>query len=213
MNAGPGAAGAGLRVGLTGGIATGKSAVAEVFREAGAFVQDADQLGHELMEPGTPAHAEIVEAFGEQVLAPDGRIDRKRLGARIFADTGERAKLNAILHPRILEEAGRRAGRYLREHPGGIAVTQAALLLEAGAEQHFDRIVLTECDARTQRARLMARDGISETEAARRIAAQGAASEKRKLAHLVIDTSGTIEQTRKRAQQAFETLCREKERA
>ncbi|HEU5180846.1 MAG TPA: dephospho-CoA kinase [Candidatus Polarisedimenticolia bacterium] len=213
MNTGTGAQGAGLRVGLTGGIATGKSVVAEVFREAGAFVQDADSVGHELMEPGTPAHAEIVQAFGEEVVAPDGRIDRKRLGARIFADAGERSKLNTILHPRILAEAGRRAGRYLLEHPGGIAVTQAALLLEAGAAQYFDRIVLTECDARTQRARLVARDGIPETEADRRIAAQGAASEKKTFAHLVIDTSGTIEQTRKRAQQAFETLRRDKERA
>lgn len=215
MTTAPGApvGGAGLRVGVTGGIATGKSVVAEVFREAGAFVQDADSLGHELMEPGTPAHAEIVATFGEQVLAPDGRVDRKRLGARIFADPAERSRLNAILHPRILAEASRRAGRYLREHPGGIAVTQAALLFEAGAAPHFDRIVLTECDARTQMERLVARDGLTEAEAAGRVAAQGAAPEKKKLAHFVIDTSGTIEETRRRARQAFEALRRDKEKA
>ena len=215
MTGDPGApaGGAGLRVGLTGGIATGKSVVAEVFREAGAFVQDADSVGHELMQPGTPAHAEIVAAFGEGVLAPDGRIDRKRLGARIFANPAQRSQLNAILHPRILAEAARRAGRYLHEHPGGIAVTQAALLFEAGAAPHFDRIVLTECDARTQKARLMARDGLAEAEAARRIAAQGVAAERKQLAHFVIDTSGTIEETRRRARQAFDALRRDKEKA
>jgi dephospho-CoA kinase len=187
--------------------------VAEVFREAGAFVQDTDALGHELMEPGTPAHAEIVDTFGKEVLGGDGRIDRARLGARIFASRAERVKLNSILHPRILAEASRRSLQFLREHPGGIAVTQAALLFEAGAAQHFDRIVLTECDARTQITRLMARDALGEAEARQRIGAQDDTLEKRRLAHLVIDTSGTIEQTRRRALQAFETLRREKEQA
>lgn len=213
MKKAPGEDAEGLRVGLTGGIATGKSVVAEVFAEAGAFVQNADALGHELMEPGTPAHAEIVRAFGAEVLAADGRIDRKRLGARIFASQAERLKLNSILHPLILEEAARRMLRYLREHPGGIVVTQAALLFEAGAAEHFDRIVLTDCDERTQLARLMTRDALGKEEARARIAAQGPAQEKKRLAHLVIDTSGPIEETRRRALQAFEALRREKEKS
>ena len=198
-----------FRVGLTGGIATGKSVVADVFREAGAFVLDADALGHELMLPGTQAHEEIRREFGDDVLDAGGRIDRKKLGERVFGDERSRLRLNAILHPRILEEADRRVSAFARNSPGGIAVLQAALMVESGAFGRFDRIVLTECDAAAQRSRLMARDGIGGAEAERRIGAQVDAAARRRIAHIVVDTSGTLEQTRERAKQAFESLRRE----
>ena len=198
-----------LRVGLTGGIATGKSVVAEVFRERGAFVVDADHLGHELMEPGTPAHAEIRALFGDEILLGDAHIDRKKLGARIFSDDQARAQLNRILHPRIMDEAERRFARHEKTHPGGIAVLQAALLAEAGAGSKFDRIVLTECDPRVRLARLMDRDRIGEAEALRRIAAQTDAASRRSIAQVIVDTSGSLPETQARARQAFDILKRQ----
>jgi dephospho-CoA kinase len=198
-----------FRVGLTGGIATGKSVVAEVFREAGAFVLDADALGHELMQPGTPAFQEIRREFGDEILDSAGRIDRKKLGERVFGDERSRLRLNAILHPRILEEAERRVSALARNSSGGIVVLQAALMVESGAFGRFDRIVLTECDTAAQQSRLMARDGIGEADAQRRIGAQADSAARRRIAHIVVDTSGTLEQTRERAKQAFESLRRE----
>jgi dephospho-CoA kinase len=198
-----------LRVGLTGGIATGKSVVAAVFREEGAFVLDADTLGHELTEPGSEAHREILLAFGEAVLSPDGRIDRGKLGARIFSDDDARRRLNAILHPRILAESEERVREFARGSPGGIAVVQAALLVDAGAMGRFDRIVTTHCDPEIQARRLRERDRISAEEAERRIASQAAAPERLRSAHHVIDTSGTLEGTRARAREVFGALKRE----
>jgi len=198
-----------FRVGLTGGIATGKSVVAAVFREAGALVLDTDLLGHELMEPGTPAYQEILEKFGEGILGEERKIDRKKLGERVFGDERARLQLNAMLHPRILAEAEVRVARFARQNPGGIAVTQAALMAEAGAFGRFDRIVLTECDTATQLLRLRARDGLGEKEALQRIGAQADAAARRRIAHLVVDTSGSLEETRARARQAFESLRRE----
>jgi len=211
MNIAPGGAPAPevLRVGLTGGIATGKSVVAEVFREMGAFVLDADTLGHELMEPGTAAHGEIRAAFGDEVLSADGRIDRKKLGARIFADPAGRRRLNAILHPLILSEMEGRILELARRSPGGIAVVQAALVVEAGVRARFDRIVVTHCDPGTQARRLMERDGISGEEARRRISAQADPREKLAAADHVIDTSGSLGETRARAAEVLTSLKRE----
>jgi len=198
-----------LRVGLTGGIATGKSVVAETFQEMGAFVLDADALGHNLMEPGAPAHGEILEAFGQEVLSAGGGIDRKRLGARIFADPAARRRLNAILHPRILAEVEGRILDFARRSPGGIAVVQAALVVEAGVRSRFDRIVVTHCDPETQARRLVERDGISREQARRRISAQAEPRERLAAADHVIDTSGSLDETRARAREVFIALRRE----
>jgi dephospho-CoA kinase len=198
-----------LRIGLTGGIATGKSTVAEVFQEGGAFVLDADTLGHALMEPGTEAHREIRAAFGDQVLAGDGRIDRKKLGARVFSDESARNRLNAILHPRILAEVERRVREFARLSPGGIAVIQAALVVEAGVRARFDRIVVTHCTPEIQMRRLKDRDGISGEEANRRILSQAPPRERLDAADCVIDTSGSLAETRRRAREVFDALKRE----
>ena len=198
-----------LRVGLTGGIATGKSVVAAAFSEQGAFVLDADTLGHELTEPGTPAHGEILEVFGDGVLSAGGRIDRKKLGDRIFADPEARQRLNAILHPRILAEVEGRILDFARRSPGGIAVVQAALVVEAGARSRFDRIVVTHCDPETQARRLVERDGISREQARRRISAQAEPRERLAAADHVIDTSGSLDETRARAREVFIALRRE----
>ena len=201
-----------FRVGLTGGIATGKSLVAALFQEEGAFVLDADTLGHALMEPGTPAHGEIRAAFGDGVLSSGGRIDRKKLGALVFSDPASRERLNAILHPRILSEVEEQLWEFAHRSPGGIAVVQAALVVEAGARSRFDRIVVTHCDPEIQARRLRDRDGIPPEEARRRIEAQAPPRARLDAADHVIDTSGSLDQTRARAKEVFNTLRREWER-
>ena len=195
-----------FRVGLTGGIATGKSQVAEVFQEEGALVLDADTLGHELMDPGGPAFAAIRKSFGDEILGADGRIDRRKLGGRVFKDQSARREINAILHPLIMEVAEKRIMEFGRRFPGGIAVLQAALVAESGAAGRFHRIVMTDCDAETQIFRLKEREGIPTEEALRRIRSQADPAERRKIAHLIIDTSGSVEETRAKAKQAFGRL-------
>lgn len=200
-----------LRVALTGGIATGKSEVAGVFKEMGATVLDADSLGHDLMEPGSPAHDEIRSAFGDEVLATDGRIDRRKLAPRVFGDGSARHRLNAILHPRILSKIEERLQEFAGRPPGGIIVVEAALLVEAGADRIFDRIVVTHCDAGTQSGRLERRDGLGRSEAERRIASQTAARSRLEAADYIIDTSGTPEETRRAARETFAALLRDLE--
>jgi dephospho-CoA kinase len=146
------------------------------------------------MAPGGAAHADVVAAFGPAVLAPDGSIDRKALGTRVFADAGLRARLNAIVHPRVREEEERRTAGHAGRG-GAVAVTDAALLVEIGVHLRFERLVVAHCPAETQMARLRARDGLDEASARARLAAQMAPDLKRKFGHYVIDTSGSIEQT------------------
>jgi len=178
-----------LRVGLTGGIACGKSHVLARLAEAGCHTIDLDRLAHELMAPGQPAHAEIVTSFGNGVLRPDGAIDRKRLGATVFADEAARQRLNAIVHPRVRAEEARRVGALARD-PGTVVVTDAALLIEAGAHLRFDRLLVVHCAPEEQVRRLMQRDGIARAAAEVRIGAQMEVRCKRQFAHLEVDTSG-----------------------
>lgn len=198
-----------FQIGLTGGIATGKSTAAEVFRAEGAFVLDADQIGHQMMEPGTEAFEEIVAAFSPAVVGADGRIDRRALGTRVFSVPAERLRLNAILHPRIVAETDRRLIERARQAPGGMAVVQAALMVEAATHRRFDRLVVTHCPPEVQVARLREREGMSEAEAWRRIRAQAPPEAKLAVADYVIDTSGTLLQSRDRVREVFQALRRE----
>src|SRR5208282_1482805 len=154
------------RLGITGGIASGKSVVAGTLRELGFPVIDADRLGHTLMEPGTRAFDEIVAKFGAGVLGADGRIDRGKLGALVFADSGKLARLNAILHPRVEEEIARQFGEWEREGLKHAAFVEAALLVEAGYQKNLDGLVVAWCKPEQQLERLMGR-GLSEVEARR----------------------------------------------
>ena len=198
-----------FQVGLTGGIATGKSTAAEVFRAEGASVLDADRLGHELMEPGTPAFEEIVAAFSPAVVGSDGRIDRRVLGARVFTAPEERLRLNAILHPRILAEADRRVRELARHSPGGMVVIQVALMVEAGTTGRFDRIVVTHCRPEIQVERLLRREGLTEAEAWLRIRAQAPPESRLAVADFVIDTSGTLAESQQRVREVYRALQRE----
>lgn len=179
-----------LLVGLTGGIATGKSTVAAMFRNLGCPVIDADVLAREVVEPGEPALADIVREFGTGVLAPDGRLDRKALAAVVFADAGRRRRLEAITHPRIRERLASRLAALAGAGFGGVVIFDAAVIVESGAYRQMDRLVVVIADEATQLARLRARDGLDEEEARRRIASQMPLAEKAKLADHVIDNSG-----------------------
>jgi len=200
-----------LRVGLTGGIGCGKSTVAAMLRELGCHVLDADQMAHRLIEPGQPAYDDVVREFGREILDPAGRVDRAKLGAIVFADPARRASLEAITHPRIFEERARELRRLEESDPHGIAIIEAALLVEAGYYKQLDRLIVAWCRPDQQLARLtdpafgraMTRD-----QADRRIAAQLDLAEKRKLADDEIDCSGTIEETRRQVVALVEKLKR-----
>ena len=179
-------------IGLTGGIASGKSTVGRMLEDLGAEVVDADQLAREVVAPGTPGLAEVVAAFGEEILNPEGGLDRGRLAARVFADPGERSRLEKILHPRIAELARER----LAAVRGQLAVYQAPLIFETGREGEFQGVLLVDCDPELQVARLTVRDRLGEAEARSRLAAQLPAAERRRRATWIVDNSGSLEDTR-----------------
>ena len=182
-----------LRVGLTGGIASGKTTVAEMFRARGCPVIDADRLAHGLMAPGQPAYDEIVREFGREVLAGDGSVDRSRLAAIVFADRAKLARLNEIVHPRAIAACEAEFARLGRNQPDAVAVVEAALLVEAGYSRQLDKLVVTWCRPEQQLERLLAKGQLSRQQAEQRLAAQMPSEEKRRHADFVIDTSGTRE--------------------
>ncbi len=194
-----------LRVGLTGGIASGKSRVLEHFAEAGFVTLDLDRVAHDVMAPGGSAHAAVLEAFGPEVRAQDGSIDRKKLGPIVFADVDARERLNAVVHPRVREEEMLRlaavAGR-----AGAVSVSDAALLVESGGHLRYDRLVVAWCSPEEQLRRLRGRDALSEAAARLRVAAQMSNDEKRRFAHFAIDTGGTLEQTASQARALTQQL-------
>ncbi len=195
-----------LRVGLTGGIASGKSTVARVFQTLGATVLDADEIAHRMIEKNGPAHRPVVEAFGNAILREEGGIDRSRLGRIIFSDPAARARLESILHPLIRREESTLVATLTAIGQGRIAVTNAALLIETGAYRDYQRVVVTRCDPEVQIDRVMRRDGLSRDEARARIDSQMPTEEKVRLAHYTIDTSVGFEATESRSREVFRHL-------
>ncbi len=193
-------------VGLTGGIASGKSTVAEFLREAGARIVDADRIARAVVTPGKPAHSEIVAAFGRAILSPDGQIDRKRLGAIIFSDPVQQAALNAIVHPRVIEGIGAVVDRIAAESPEAVVVLDVPLLYEAGMDRDLSDVIVVYVPEALQVQRLMARDGLSAAEAMVRIRSQLPLAEKRRRATIVIDNSGSKTDARQLASALFDRL-------
>lgn len=198
-----------LLVGLTGSIATGKSTVSRMFAHLGAHIIDADLLAREVVMPGQAAHARIVEEFGPQVVQEDGSLDRKALGAVVFADAAKRKRLEEITHPAI----GARQQRILsvldEEAFEGVVIWDAALLFEGGGVAKMDRVVVVYADPETERRRLMERDGLSDADARARIGSQMPITEKAKRAHHVIDNSGTREETERQVRAVYGALLAE----
>lgn len=195
-----------VTVGLTGGIASGKSTVVAVLRRLGCPIIDADQLARQVVQPGQPALAEIAEAFGAAVLNPDGTLNRKALGAVVFADPAARKRLEAMTHPRIAQLRGAILA-ILREQGARVVVNDIPLLYETHSEGLYDQVWVVWVDRDTQVGRLMARDGIGREEAERRLAAQMPLDAKRALADVVIDNSGSREDTERQVQSAWDSLC------
>ena len=187
------------RLGITGGIASGKSAVAGMLRELGFRVLDADRLGHEVIEPGRPAYEEVVRAFGPDVVDASGKINRGKLGSVVFADGAKLERLNAIVHPRVEEEMLKQFAEWERGGEKDAAFVEAALLVEAGYQKKLDGLVVAWCTPEQQLERLKGR-GMNVDEARKRIGAQMPVEEKLKFATEKIDCSGTMEETREQVE-------------
>lgn len=195
-----------LRVGLTGSIAVGKSFVAATLAGLGCRMLDADLLARAVVEPGQEGLNAVIEAFGAEIVAPDGRLDRARLGAIIFADEKRRQLLNSVLHPLIIAAQDEQLHRWEREDRRGIAVVDAALMIESGSFRRFEKLIVVHCDPEVQVERLMKRNGMTRPEAVRRIAAQMPQEEKMRYADYLIDTSGSFDDSRRRTEEVYNSL-------
>lgn len=195
-----------LKVGLTGGIATGKSYVLGVLRELGCEVSDADMLAHQAIEPGKPAYQDIVSEFGPGVLNEAGTINRAALGGLVFADAAKRERLNAIVHPRVYEAQAEWLAAVAARNPHAIAVLDAALIIETGSYKRFDKVVVVWCEPHLQLERLMARNNLPREQAEARIAAQMPSAEKLKFADFAINTSLGFEDTRQQVEKLYAQL-------
>ena len=195
-----------LKVGLTGSIAVGKSFVCEVFRELGAFVLDADLTAREVVAPETKGWRLIIEHFGSNILLPNNELDRAKLGAIVFADEPKRQLLNSIVHPLVVETQNDWLRERETENPDGVAIIDAALMIESGGYNRFDKIIVVWCDSAIQLQRLMTRNNLSATEALKRIRAQMPQKEKKRYADFTIDTSGGFDTAREQAMRIYEQL-------
>ncbi|HXH50371.1 MAG TPA: dephospho-CoA kinase [Terriglobia bacterium] len=192
--------------GLTGGIASGKTTVAGMLRELGAYIIDADKIGHEMLLPSSPAYPELVAAFGRGILDSAGRIDRGKLGSLVFRDPAKLQQLNRIVHPRIIERVSRLAADHHRRNPGAVVIVDAALIYETGIPGRFMKTIVAWCRPEQQVERLITKTGLSREEADQRIASQMPAEEKRRRADFVIDCSGTLENTRRQVEDLYPVL-------
>lgn len=195
-----------LKVGLTGGIATGKSFVLSVLGELGCEVMDADQTAREVVEPGQPAFDEIVAHFGREIVGADSRLDRAKLGAIVFNDAAQRARLNSIVHPKVFEAQARRMAEVESRNPQAVVVIDAALMIETGSYRRFDKLVVVHCQPEIQLQRLMTRNNLTQEEATARISSQMPSAEKLKFADFAINTSLGFEDTRRQIESLYEQL-------
>jgi len=197
-----------LHVGLTGNIASGKSTVARMFAEMGVYVIDADRIVHGLLRSGTRTHDNIVRAFGERILAPDGEIDRRKLGQIIFSDADKRSQLNALTHPDVEAALVRRISDLEQSVSLGIVMVDAALMIETGGRKMYRRqLIVVTCSPELQIERIINRGGMSEADALARMRSQMPTEEKIKPADYIIDTSGTLEQTRDQVETVYRNLA------
>jgi dephospho-CoA kinase len=193
-----------LRVGLTGGLATGKTFVGRELAKLGCHVIQADQLGHHVLDPDGPAFTPVVAEFGSHIVV-DGRVDRKALAREVFANPERLSKLNAIIHPLVIEMEERQLAELQVSDPKGIAIIEAAILIETGLYRRYQKLILTVCSPQQQIARAMAR-GMTEADARARLDHQMPLGEKRKFADYIIDTSGEYEQTVEQTLVVFNSL-------
>ncbi|MGD9589336.1 MAG: dephospho-CoA kinase [Pyrinomonadaceae bacterium] len=195
-----------LKIGLTGSIAVGKSFVCKVFRENGCHVLDADQTARDVVRRGTEGLSQVVETFGDAILLPSGELDRAKLGSIVFGDDDKRKLLNSIIHPLVFEAQDRWLKDREARDPDGIAIVDAALMIESGGYKRFDQLIVVWCEPEIQLRRLIERDRLPEAEAEKRINSQMAQSEKKKFADFLINTSFGFDDTRRQVLEVLPKL-------
>jgi dephospho-CoA kinase len=195
-----------LKVGLTGGYATGKSFVAAELERLGCHLIYADALGHRVLEPDGDAYKPTVAAFGPEILSPEGRIDRKKLGAIVFADPKLLGKLTGYVHPAVFRLENDMLAEFAAQDPAGMVVVEAAILIETGRYKNFNRLILTTCDEETQIRRAMQRDGASLEQVRGRLSNQMPLEKKKRYADFVVDTSGEKSETLKKIGEIYSEL-------
>ncbi len=197
-----------LTVGLTGGYASGKTTVAKELERLGCYLIYADKLGHQALQPAGEAYGPTLQAFGPEILNPDGTINRSKLGAIVFASPEKLALLNSIVHPAVYRIQDQLLQEFAEEHTHPIAVVEAAILIETGRYKIYDRLIVTACSEQLQIARAMARDGLTEKQVRTRLGSQLPVADKRAFAHYVIDTDGTTAETLEQVAAVYTDLRR-----
>jgi dephospho-CoA kinase len=200
-----------LIVALTGGIASGKSVVSKILEELGCYIHHADKIAHGLMEPEKPAWEKIVAHFGNKILNEDKTIDRSKLGKIIFSAEKERRFLNELIHPLVLEKKKEVINRLEKEGHYNIFISEAALTIEAGFAEFFDKIIMTYCKKEVQIKRLMERDGISRKQTMKIIKSQMQPQEKKKYADYIIDSSSSLQSTVEQTERVYRNLMMDNE--
>jgi dephospho-CoA kinase len=195
-----------LRVGLTGGLACGKSFVAGILASLGCHVIQADELGHQVLLPEGEAYRPVLDEFGADILDERGFIDRRKLASLVFADSEKLKKLSAMVHPAVRRSQERIIAELEQTDPRGIAVVEAAILVETGSYLRFDRLIVVACSERQQVERAMHRDSYTREEALARLSRQLPLEEKKRVAHYIIDTSGTKARTMEQTQEVYRSL-------
>lgn len=193
-------------VGLTGGIATGKSTVAKMFKEAGAVIVDADLIAREVVEKGTPTWKKVRDEFGDEILLDDQEIDRDKLGDIIFNNPEKKEMLNSIVHPAVFQKIGERIKKIEQDAPDAVVILDVPLLIESGMQDGFSDVVLVYITEEMQVKRLMGRDGLSEKDAFARIRSQMSIAEKKDMVDIVIDNSEGLENTRRQVMEVYTRL-------
>jgi dephospho-CoA kinase len=197
-----------LKVGLTGGLACGKSFVGDLLVELGCSLIQADELGHQVLAPGGEAYDAVIGEFGSDIVNGGGQIDRNVLASLVFNAPERLARLNALVHPPVLRREEALAAGYAAREPHGVLVVEAAILIETGSYKRFDRIILVTCREDQQVERAMRREGSTEADVRARLRRQMPLDEKRKFAHFVIDTSGEKEDTLRQTRAVYDELRR-----
>ncbi|MEO7538983.1 MAG: dephospho-CoA kinase [Pyrinomonadaceae bacterium] len=196
-----------LKVGLTGSIAVGKSNVCAIFHELDCHVLDADQTAREVVSPGSIGLERIVGEFGRTILTASGELDRKELGSIVFGDAEKRKLLNSIVHPLVIEAQDRWIIEWEKRDPNGMAIIDAALMIESGGYKRFDKLIVVWSEPAIQLKRLMLRDNLTREEAEKRISSQMPQDEKKRYTDLLIDTSRGFEDTREQTVAVYDLLC------
>jgi len=195
-----------LKVGLTGGLASGKTFVAGVLEGLGCQVAYADRMGHEILEPDGEAFADVIREFGSEIVSAAGSIDRRKLGAAVFADKARLDRLNALVHPHVFRRQEAFFDAVERDDPKAVAVIEAAIMIETGSYKRYDKLVLAACPPEVQIQRYREREGATEAQARARLDRQMPLAEKREYADYVIDTSGTKDYTERQVRKVYAQL-------